>query len=188
MWSHSGVLRLGCGLAGVYFIVGELWPRMFVPDKSYILPVIMLLFGLSLLLDAGKKKKKPGFCMTSDNKNKQLYEYETETEEFSCELSFGSRSQLVALPRLREGEAEVSFGELTVDLRDCREFAPDCRLDLDCSFGNLTVLLPATVRAEASSSTAFGEFTVIGQPNPDAAAVVIVEADANFGEITLRYI
>ncbi len=188
LWGQPGILRLGCGLAGVYFIVGELWPRMFVLEKRYILPIFLLLFGLSLLLDAGKKKKKPSFHMTSDNKNKQLYEHEVEEEEFHCELSFGSRSQLVELPRLREGEAEVSFGELTVDLRGCREFAPGCHLDLDCSFGNLTVLLPASVRVEISSDTTAGDVTVAGQPNPDAASVILVEADANFGEITLRYI
>jgi transcriptional regulator with XRE-family HTH domain len=188
LWCGSGILRLGCGLAGVYFIAGELWPRMFVLEKSYILPIFLLLFGLSLLTKAGKKKKKPSFHITSHGKDKRHSEYEVEGEEFHCELSFGSRNQPVELPRLREGEAEVSFGELTLDLRGCGEFAPGCHLELDCSFGELTVLLPASVRAETSSSTAFGDFTVCGQPNPDAANLILVDASANFGEITLRYI
>ena len=188
LWVKSGFLRLSCGLAGVYFIAGALWPRMFVLEKGYILPIVLLLFGLSLLADAGKKKKNPSFRIISRGKDKQQADYRVEDDAFHCEVSFGSRSQPVELPLLRRGEAEVSFGELTLDLRRCREFAPVGHLDLDCSFGELNVLLPSSVRVETSSSTAFGDFTISGQPDPDAAAVILVNADASFGEITLRYI
>lgn len=188
LWCRSGVLRLGCGLAGVYFIAGELWPRMFVLEKSYILPVFLLLFGLSLLTKSLKKRKDPFLRITSRGKEKHNCEYEANGESFSCELSFGTRNQPVELPRLREGEAEVSFGELTLDLRGCKEFAAGCQLELDCSFGELTVLLPASVRVELSSNTAFGDVTVTGQPNPDATSLLLVDASANFGEINLRYI
>ena len=188
LWGSSGFFRLCCGLAGVYFIVGELYPKTFVLEKQYLLPIFLLLFGLSLLLQARKKKKNPVFRISSHGKNQQKGEYGVDGDHFSCEVNFGSRAQLVQLPRLKQGTAEVSFGELTLDLRGCQEFAPGCTLDLDCSFGELTVLLPGNLRAEPSTSTAFGDFTIAGQPDPDAAQVLLINADANFGEITLRYI
>lgn len=188
MWSKFSCFRMGIALFGGYYVVSQLWPGMFVLEKSYILPILLMLFGLSLLADARTKKKKPSFHVTSRGKDKQVCEYQVEGETFCCELSFGSRKQPVELPRLSHGEAEVSFGELTLDLRGCTEFAPGCHLDLDCSFGELMVLLPGSVRAEPSTSTAFGEFAVTGKPDPDATAVLLVNADANFGEITLCYI
>ena len=182
------VFRLGCALAGGYFIVGELWPRMFVLDKSYILPIVLLLFGLKLLAEAGKKNRNPSFHITSNGKNNSRSDYRASGEAFDCDLCFGSRSQPVELPRLKDGTVDVAFGELTLDLGGCGEFAPGCHLDLDCTFGSLNVLLPSSVRAEASSDTAFGNFTVIGQPKPDAADTILINADVSFGEIILRYI
>ena len=188
LWGCSGFFRLCCGLAGAYFIADELFPATFVLEKSYLLPIFLLLFGLSLLLRARRKKKNPVFRVSSRGKNRQRGEYSVDGDSFSCEVSFGSRSQAVQLSRLKRGAAEVSFGELTLDLRGCGEFAPGCTLDLDCSFGEMTVLLPGNLRVEPSTSTAFGDFTVTGQPNSDAADLLLINADANFGEITLRYI
>ena len=188
LWGSSGFFRLCCGLAGVYFIVDELFPDTFVLEKRYLLPIFLLIFGLSLLLRARKKKKNPFFRVSSRGKNHQKGDFEVEGDRFTCEVCFGSRAQLVQLPQLKHGVAEVSFGELTLDLRGCGEFAPGCTLDLDCSFGELTVLLPGNLRVEPSTSTAFGDFSIVGQPDADAAEVILIEADANFGQITLRYI
>ena len=188
LWGSSGFFRLCCGLAGVYFIADELFPATFVLEKRYLLPIFLLIFGLSLLLRARKKKKVPSFRISSNGKNHQRGEYEVKGDRFSCDVSFGSRTQLVQLPLLSHGKADVSFGELTLDLRGCGDFAPGCMLDLDCSFGELNVLLPANLRVKPSTSTAFGDFTITGQPDPDAAGVLLINADASFGQITLHYI
>ena len=185
LWPSFSFLRLGCGLIGGYFIVGELWPRLFILEKSYILPICLLLFGLSLLADAGNKDKKHGFHITMPNKRKHLYQ--VSGEEFTCEIAFCDQSYLVDLPRLSKGSAAVAFGDLELRLTGCQEFAANCTLDLSCSFGDLTILLPRNLRAETSSSTTFADFSVIGAPDPDAA-VILVNANASFGDITLRYI
>ena len=188
LWGCSGFFRLCFGLAGVYFIVDELFPDTFVLEKSYLLPIFLLLFGLSLLLRTRRKKKNPVFRVSSQGKNRQRGEYSVDGDRFSCDVSFGSREELVNLPRLKLGTAEVSFGELTLDLRGCREFAPGCMLNLECSFGELVVLLPGNLRVESGTSTTFGDFSIEGQPNPDASDLLQINAEANFGAITLRYI
>ena len=188
LWPQFSFFHLGCGLAGGYLIAGELFPGVLILQKDHILPIVLLLFGISLLADAGKKKKNPIFRIASHKKNKEQCFYETEGETFSFEMAFGSRQQTVELPLLRHGDAEVAFGELTLDLRGCREFAQDCSLDLECAFGELTVLLPACVRAKPDSSTAFGSVSVSGHPDPDAAQTIRLDCDVCFGQIILRYL
>lgn len=187
LWPRFSFFRFGCGLLGGYFIMDALWPRFFVLEKGYILPIFLLLFGLSLLFEAFRKKKEPVFRITSHGKNKQNTDYQVDGDSFDCDISFGTHSQLVELPLLRRGEAEVSFGELTLDLRGCEAFTEDCSLELDCNFGNLTVILPASLRAVPSSDTFSGKVRVSGQPDPDAQSIR-VSCDASFGEIHIQYL
>ncbi len=186
-WSKFSFFHLGCALAGGYFIMDELWPRAFVLEKNYILPVFLLLFGLSLLFKAVRKQKEPVFRITSQGKDRQITDYEADGESFSCDVSFGTHEQLVELSRLHRGEAEVSFGQLVLDLRGCETFAEDCFLDLEANFGNLTVLLPTSLRAVPASSTFSGKVQFSGQPAPDAKPIRI-SFDVNFGEIRVQYI
>lgn len=186
LWPRFSFFRLGCSLAGVYFIVGELWPRAFVLEKSYILPIFLLLFGLSLLVEAFHKKKEPVFRVTSQGKNKQITDYRVDGDTFECELSFGNHLQPVDLPLLRHGEAEVFFGELKLDLRGCESFSEDCQLDLECNFGKLTVVLPVSVQAVPASSSFSGKVLFSGQPLPSARPVR-VDCDVSFGEIHIQY-
>ena len=187
LWPKFSFFRLGCSLAGVYFIVGELWPRAFVLEKSYILPIFLLLFGLSLLFEAFHKKKEPVFRVTSRDGNKQRAEYQVNGDRFDCDIAFGAHQQLIQLPRLSRGKADVSFGELTLDLRGCESFTQDCLLDLDCSFGQLTVILPSSLRAVPASSAFSGAVRFSGQPMPEALPIRL-NCDACFGEIDIQYI
>lgn len=187
LWPKFSFFRLGCALVGGYFILDELYPRAFVLEKSYILPIFLLLFGLSLLFEAFHKKKEPVFRVTSHGKDKQVNDYQVDGDSFDCDIAFGIHRQLVELPLLRSGNADVAFGELTLDLRGCEAFTEDCRLHLDCSFGNLTVLLPASLRAVPSSDTCAGKVRFSGQPKPDAQSIHL-NCDASFGEIHIQYL
>ncbi len=186
LWPRFRIFRLGCALAGGYFIAGELWPRAFVLEKSYILPILLLLLGLHLLFEAGKKPKKPTFRITSRDGNKQCKDYRVDGDRFNCDVSFGNHQQLIELPRLSRGNADVSFGELTLDLRGCGSFSEDCLLDLDCSFGKLAVILPPSLRAVPASSAFSGKVQFLGQPQADARPIR-VNCDASFGEIYIQY-
>ena len=88
----------------------------------------------------------------------------------------------------RGGKANVSFGELEIDLSGCEEIAAGCTIDASCSFGELVFKVPRRYRVEATSSTAFGNFEVKGSPDPEPVAVIDLDADASFGEICVKYI
>lgn len=189
--------RLGCALFGGYFLLNNLSPGLFALDKNYLLPVFLLLFGLSLLADALRKNKRPSFKVFRNGQ--QVYTKEGANvhtknrftmngEVFDCSVSFGEDRKLIDLPRLSGGSAEVSFGELTLDLTGCEEFAEDCRVNADCSFGQLNICVPRHCRVDPVTSTAFGSVDISGAPDADAGSVIRIACNASFGEIQIRYV
>ena len=177
-------------LFGGYSLIHNLglWQLNFA--EELIFPICVVLFGLGLLLDALRKPKKPRFRVThhGSNSKKTSCDCHAEARRFACDLSFGENTYLVQLPCLKEGEIDVSFGTLTVDLSGCESLEENCRIEADCSFGEIRLLVPSRYRVEHKASTAFGSVNIIGHPDADAEGVIHLEADASFGEISVQYI
>lgn len=188
--------RLGCSIFGAYFLVSNLHIWELSIGGELIFPIIIVLFGISLLVDVLRKPRKPrfGVCHNGDTlcdkdgNSKTKSHYCADGEHFECSLSFGEATRLVALPRLSSGNISCSFGELTVDLSACEEIADACRIDASCSFGELVFLVPRQYRIDPDPSTAFASFSVKGHPDPDPGAVIRMDANVSFGEIEVRYI
>ena len=188
--------RLGCILLGGWFLLDQVGLIPMELDNAIIWPVLVLLFGISLLADALRKPKKPHFSIThGGEKLKGIHTdaemtstYEVDGDDFECNLTFGDRTHLVELPLLSHGDISVSFGELTVDLSGCGMIAPDCSIDASCSFGQLNLLVPRKYLIEADSSTAFAAYEVKGHPDSIPEARIRLDASVSFGEITVQYI
>ena len=187
---------IGCTLFGGYFLIENLNIWELNIGSNLIFPIVIVIFGLSLLADAMRKPRKPRFSVThngepipSGNEKKQNKSSFSEEEgRFECSLSFGDDYRLISLPCLAGGEADCSFGELTVDLSGCEEIAPGCKLEVDCSFGSLTLMIPKRFRVEADSSTSFASLTISGQPDPSPAGVIMLDADVSLGQILVKYV
>ena len=183
-----------CTLFGGYFLLANLDVWHLNLGKELIWPIIIVLFGLGLLLDALRKPKKPRFKITHNGKKADDSEHTTKSsctvdgETFDCSLSFGETYRLISLPQLSCGEISCSFGELTVDLSGCEKITNNCRIDASCSFGELVIKVPGKYRVEPDSNTAFGSFDIDGHPDPDPAGIILLDASASFGEITVEYI
>ena len=185
--------KLGCGLLGGYFLLRNLG---FLPlfGKELLLPAFLLLFGLSLLVDAFRKPKHPGFRVihngrrVCEGEKKHTTHLDQEGTGFSCSTSFGEDRHIIDVARLTHGSASVSFGSLTVDLSGCGEIVPNCSIQAECAFGELTLLIPRHCRVEPSADTSFGSMDIQGSPAPDATVPVLLDCDASFGSITVRYI
>ncbi len=187
--------RLGCALFGGYFLLTNLDMITVLPGKEILLPLLIVLLGLSLLADALKRGKKPRFSLTHNGKHvhhkkgdKMVSEFEVSEDRFYASSSFGETHRQVVTTRLAGGEATVSFGELTVDLTGCQSFAEDCRIDAKCSFGELEIIVPDSCRIEPLTHTAFANVQVNGQPAPDAKNVIYLNCDASFGQIEVQYL
>ena len=180
--------HLGCTFLGAYFLMNtlDLWP--FALGRELLLPIFLLLFGLSLLADALRKPSKSKFTVTHNGHNAKTSSCDIDGECFNCSNSFGEENNLIQLPRLSGGFASNSFGEMTVDLTGCEEIAENCVIDASCSFGELRFLVPKCYRVDAVTRKAFASISVKGSPDPDARAVITIDASVSFGELEIHYI
>lgn len=194
LFPRFSFFRFGCVLLGGYNLLNIMHILPYRLDKQMLLPICLLLFGGSVLVDALKTQKKPGFVITHDGKTvhsgvRQLTtDYSEGEDSFDYSLSFGSDTRHVALPRVISGNMDVSFGELTVDLTSVREFSENCHLDADCSFGHLIIRLPKSCRAVPSTDTAFASVKFSGNPDPQPQYTIHLDCDVAFGEIQIQYL
>ena len=188
MISKFSFFQLGSLCLGIYFLLNNLRIMPFAMGKELLLPLLLLLFGLSLLVDALRKPKHRHFSFTHNGKNLRRSNCEVHDDAFSCDMSFGEISTIIDAPILRRGEASVSFGELSVDLSGCGEIADGCSIEASCAFGELTIKVPCCYRVEPDISTSFGNFEIKGNPDPEPVALIFLDASASFGEICVKYI
>ncbi len=193
LFKKFSFFSLGCGLFGGYFLVQNLGVWHLDLGSDLIWPVIIILFGISLIVDAIRKPKKPKFRVAHNGvelggSNKFQSDFNMDERSFDCSLAFGENAHYIELPILEEGDIDCSFGELTVDLTGCESVAEHCEIDADCSFGELTLLVPKRFRVEPNSSTAFAGLSVKGQPDAFPQGTIRLDADISFGNITVKYI
>lgn len=194
LFPRFSFFRLGCSLFGLYFLMSNLNFAPFRLGREFLLPVLLLLFGGSLLVDTIRKSKNGthnsgcfSFHPTRNGGRKK--EHCTCTGNFfDCDTAFGENHYTILLPTLGGGSADVSFGSLSVDLQKCEHLGENCTVDLNCAFGELVLIVPGRFRVEPTKSAAFASVSVSGAPDDDAAEVIHVNCDASFGEISIRYV
>lgn len=188
-YPHFSVFRLACGLYGGYTLVNLFLPMPAIADGTVAIALILLVLGLVLLTEAFRKPGKRHIHIHRDGQNPGVSNHFTMGEEsFDCGLSFGENRHLIDLPRLREGRADLSFGEMTVDLTGCEEIAEGCRLFLDAAFGEMTLLVPGKYRVEHHVKTAFAAVSVDGEPDREGRSVIYLDGKVSFGHLEIRYI
>ena len=186
LWPRISPFRLGCALAGGYFLAGVLFE---LPGLGW--PVVLIVLGVLLLIKAIQKKPEHTFRFRPRDHVKikgKKENFHMDGEHFNIETSFGENRHLVTLPKLSTGYAECSFGALTVDLSGCAEIEDGAEIELDCSFGELTLLVPDHCRIVHGVSTSFGDCHVLGHPSENADRTIHVAGDVSFGEIAIRYL
>lgn len=183
-------------LAGLYFLLTSYFFLPFKLGWNIVIPVALLLWGLSLLFDIllGKKPWRHYWDGESrvphkHRKGKLHREYSCNNGYLNCELSFGEYRAAVVTAMLRGGSIDSNFGDFTVDFSACEALAPDCRVDVDNSFGSLTLLVPDRFQVEIEENSSFSSAPEVkGSPAPNAEGVLHITADLSFGSLEIRYI
>lgn len=186
LFPNFSLFRFGCFIFGGYFLL-EKWELLPIPlGDNIAFPVILVLLGLSLLMDATKNKKKP--TISFSNNGKQNYDYSYGEDSFALDTSFGSMTQVVTLAKLRKGSIDACFGNYTVDLTQVNTVTEDCRVDVDSSFGQVILLVPSHFRVHNAPSTSFGNVEVIGSPDAQPMGTIHLNADISFGKLIIQYV
>lgn len=186
---------VACSLFGCYFLLENMSITSLNVSWKLIFPVLILLFGVSLLVDSFNKPTHSRWHMRSkDNAASHLShngnlvnDFTVSDESFTCALHFGDDYRRVDMPRLLSGDVDCSFGDLTLDLSGCEDFAKNCRIKVDCSFGSTTILVPKSVQVVPNSSTAFAGLDIQGSPDGNTTAIMSLDIDVSFGSVTVCY-
>lgn len=184
------LLRLGCAAAGGIFVLQLLNTSIGDIDWTVPLAAAIALFGLDLFIDSirGPKgvwwKMPEGHLPEAASRNYCTYD----GSRFDCAVCFGEGHRLIQLPVLTGGQADVTFGQLTIDLSGCAEIQEGCTIDLRCGFGSLNILIPRKYRVETTASSAFGAVEEKETPLPEAEGTIYLNCRASFGQITVRHI
>ena len=171
--------RLGCLVFGGYFLLENLNILSFAFGWDLALPVILLLFGISLLVDALKKPKKHN----KSNADTQVT-YSTDEDFLNYVAAFGNDQRTVSMSRLTEGTINTSFGDFTVDLSDVEEVAEECNLSINCSFGELILLVPQKYQVQCTHR---GSVVVTGHPKANPDGIICIDANVSMGNVEIKY-
>lgn len=181
---------LGSTLLGAYFLLDKLnaMPDFF--SRDLLLPVFLLLFGLSLLLNAICKPKKPTISITHNGEPgiNSISGCNISDDSFDIECAFGEKNQIIELSEFRHGNVDLSFGNITLDLTAVEHFMQGCSLDADCAFGKLTILVPRNIIVELDKDSAFGSVDIQGNHDTNVISSIRIDADVSFGQINIKYI
>lgn len=195
LFKKFSFFRCCCALLGAWNLCELFFVLPFQLDSNMIWAVILLILGISLLIDAlGRSRKSAYTDATYTDLNgkihhgKQRCDFELDENGFTYHGSFGENMQTVMLERMDEGDVHCSFGEYVIDLSGVEQVGTRCELELHCSFGELRVLVPRRFCVKPVSSTTFAGFSVSGQPDPTPVGIIYLEASCSFGEISVEYI
>lgn len=180
---------IACTLLGSYFLLKNLGFVELHISGDLIFPALILIFGLCLLVDALRKPKGPKFHIKNHGDNSKMKQNFTQDgERFDCSLSFGQTCHRVCLPRLSEGNADCSFGELTVDLTGCDEIADGCTVNIGCHFGALNLIVPKAYRVQCESGASFGAIETQGDPDSNCSGTIRLTGVVSFGGVEIHYV
>ena len=189
LFTKFSFFGLGSTLFGGYFLLDNL-NVVSLDLGNMVWPVIIILWGLSLLVDALRKPKKPkvNFKHHKHGDHAPVKDFSLGEESFDIDIAFGEASYDISLARLSSGDIDCSFGELVVDLSEVEEIAENCHIDADCSFGELFLRIPQKYTVRPENSTFCASVSITGHPDPEPAGIITLDADVSFGEITIEYI
>lgn len=184
----GGRYMLIVGLTGLYYLLSAYDLIHWSVGWEIIVPIVVLLWGLSLLADMlWVRKKKRRFVV--ENHKEVCREYSCERGELHCEMAFGSDRAPVATDLLHKGVIETSFGQFTVDFSACMAVAPNCTVEVENSFGSLTLLIPRRYRMHiAESENFFSGCTVKGECDAQTVGDIFLKYENSFGSLTVQYI
>ncbi len=184
---------LACTLFGMYYLATNLGFLKLEIGGNLLFPLILVLFGLSLLIDAMRKPKRPRLHLAHNGKTVSDGQIpkstcRTEGETAQCSLAFGDGVHTVDIDRLAHADISCSFGDLTVDFSGCRTVSEDCAVQASCSFGDLTLRMPKRYLVVPDTSTVFADCNIQGTADPEPAGIIHLDASVSFGDITIQYI
>ncbi len=183
--------RITAGFLGLYVLLTAYGVFAWSFRWSVAIPVMLLIWGLSLLIDAIRGGKPLVYVSTNKNieKDKEKREFSCADGYVKCEFAFGTHRTVVAAETLRGGSIETAFGQFTIDFSGCKSASPDCTIEVEHGFGSLTLLFPKHLAVEViKGDSAISKVNVEGSPAEVTNGTVRLSLENAFSALNIRYV
>ena len=184
--------RITAGFLGLYVLLTEYGIFTWSFRWSIAIPVMLLIWGLSLLIDSLRGIKKPLVTVSTTKnieKDKEKREFSCKDGNLHCALAFGSYRTAVNADILRGGEIESAFGQFTIDFSGCKAASPDCTIEVEHCFGSLKLLFPKHLAVEViEDNSAASRAHIEGAPNEVTNGTVRLSLDKAFSVLNICYV
>lgn len=181
--------RLVCMLFGIYMLLSNLSLLPFTQlPSNLIFPIVLLIVGVYLLLDARKKPHKPKFSFIYNGRNRLKKHFSIDGEYFQFEESFSENHQFIKIPLLSGGRISTGFGDYSLDLSGVEQVGKNCTLEISCHFGEMRILVPKQYVVHKDVHATFAVCSLIGESDVDTNGDIHIVGNVNFGELCIQYI
>ena len=177
--SKSLFLSLSCILVGGYMITCHFLPNPVIQDNRIIWAAIIILFGISLLIDGIRKKKR---------KEKEILAYLGATlrsQRYMHTLGVAYTCANLAMCHMENSHDEKK-ARFNGDKKFCKSLdMEEDAFDYDAAFGSDRVSIDLPVMQEGDIDVSFGDYTVDLRGVETVAKNCQLDVDASFGELTI---
>jgi predicted membrane protein len=153
---------------GVVFLSSN----MFTWDFFEILwPVILITLGITLLFKQEVKGSKKGI---------------NSKKEFSETVVFCGLEKKIKSENLENGEFNVAFGSLKLDLKDSSIQKDGAKVHLNCAFGDIEVYVPKDCRIKTEGTAFLGSWDSYIKDREVARPILEISGEVIFGSVKIK--
>ncbi len=175
--NNGKVSSVICLVIGIFLLLGSLDVFDFDILWEILLPVIVVIIGLSLIFG---NKAKTTLKEKIDNTDFSNVEVITAT--------FGEQNINKAGEKFEKANLDAVFGSIKLDLRDA-DLKNETYIKASAIFAGITILVPKDVEVKIKSTPIFGGVTSEGldeKTNKNAKKTIYVDGFALFGGIEIK--
>lgn len=175
--NNGKVSSVICLVIGIFLLLGSLDVFDFDILWEILLPVIVVIIGLSLIFG---------------NKAKTTVKEKIDNTDFSnvevITATFGEQNINKAGEKFEKANLDAVFGSIKLDLRDA-DLKNETFIKASAIFAGITILVPKDVEVKIKSTPIFGGVTSEGldeKTNKNAKKTIYVDGFALFGGIEIK--
>lgn len=195
VWGVGGMLRrirlsnVVATLGGAYFALEGLGIIALDLGWEIVFPVLILLLGVSMLIDGIRKKnRKTETIHISAPESGVASAMRMEDGVLEYNNAFSDSTTPIRTPVLKSGTINVSYGDHTLDFSGVEQVAEDCTVTFNGSFGDTCLRIPRRFRVNFITSKNCSEVNVIGHPDITPEGTINLVGNLSFGQLTIEYI
>lgn len=164
---------------GAVFMINDFYPDTI--EKRFIWPVLIIIFGISILIKALRPRKVESKHSMFDGATEEL-----SADDFvDATAFFGAVKKNIVSKNFRGAKMSSVFGGIELNLEHADLQGP-ATIEVNCVFGGISIIVPSNWKVETEVSSAFGGFDDNRQLNlvdETSGKILIIKGSCYFGGI-----